>query len=126
MRQIFVLNRDELTALKNGEPLTMILGDQQITLQGEAPLRRQGNGRNNPPDGSTGRLGIYRRGSDVGGRTITDRVQEYLEAGNIGGVSAISEALDASRMAVASALTRNRGVLYKKRGKGLKAIWRKK
>ena len=43
MKQIFVLNAEEIRALKSGEPFTMQIGGQEIALQAETRKRASGS-----------------------------------------------------------------------------------
>lgn len=115
MKQIFILEREELNELKRGEPLKIVFGDQIITLQADVPrrpsgheLRASGNGRR-----GTGR-----------GVTITARVADYLETKGPASAKEISEFLGVSPASVSSPLIRGRGTRYKRTGKGSNTVWR--
>ena len=45
MKQIFVLNSEEIRALRSGEPFTMQIGGQEIVLQAETRKYRNGSYR---------------------------------------------------------------------------------
>jgi hypothetical protein len=116
MKQIFILEREELNELKRGEALKIVFGDQIITLQADVPRRPSGlelrapsrNGRRGPSKGVT----------------ITARVAEYLETKGPASALEIAKALGVSPSSVSSPLIRGRGSLYKRTGKSRNAVWR--
>ncbi len=110
MKQIFILEREEMDELKRGEPLKIILGDQTITLQADVIKKAVANKQD-------------RRTRAPGEKTITDQVFDYLE--KHGGASAveISRGMQVSRVAVASALNRFQGVKVKRSGQGMNVVW---
>lgn len=115
MKQIFILEREEMNELKRGEALKIVFGDQIITLQADVPRRPSGmelRGR-----------GIGRSRTNGRGTTITARVLEYLETKGPASVEEISKAIGGTGPSVRSPLIRGRKKLYKKTGKGMSAVW---
>jgi biotin operon repressor len=118
MKQIFILERDELAALKNGEPLRLVLGDQQITIQADV-VRRM------PRIAAGGEQNGRRKWTmKNGGLSTTERVLECLQKEGPASCVEIAAKLDASRSAVASALGRFKGIRVRRVGKGRQAKWR--
>jgi len=110
MRQIFILEKEELDDLRRGEPLKIMFGDQTITLQADVirrPFASKGNGVQSLP---------------VGGKTITDSIPDYIRTHGPASVREISEGMGVPRTAVSSAVTRLTTTL-KRTGHGLTAVW---
>lgn len=122
MRQIFILEKDEMTALRGGEPLTIVLGGQTILLQADVVKRAQPSNNGAVTDRRT------KAWKDINRKptTISERVVEYVR--DQGPVTAIEmvNALHASRSAVASALARSKGISLRRTGRGRRAVWRAK
>lgn len=118
MKQIFILEREEMNELKRGEALKIVFGDQTITLQADVPRRPSGlelSGRE--------RATNSRRGPN-GATTITSRVFDYLGTKGAASVIEIAEALGVERTSVSSPLLRGKGKIYKRTGKGQNTVWR--
>ena len=118
MKQIFILERDELAALRNGEPLRLVLGDQQITIQADVVRRTPhivADGEQN---------GRRKWGTKNGQTTTTERVMEYLAKHGPATCAEIAQELGAGRAGVASALGRFKGIRVRRVGTGRRAVWR--
>ena len=116
MKQIFILEREEMNELKRGEALKIVFGDQIITLQADVPRRPSGLELR-------GRASNGRRGPD-GTVSITARVLDYLETHGPASVQEVANALGVKSGSVSSPLIRGKGKFYKKTGKGQNAVWR--
>lgn len=116
MKQIFILEREEMNELKRGEALKIVFGDQIITLQADVPRRHSALE-------SRGR-GTYVRQGPNGTVSITARVLEYLTSNGPASVAEIAKDLDVKSGSVSSPLIRGKGKFYKKTGKGVSAVWR--
>lgn len=116
MKQIFILEKEELNELKRGESLKILFGDQTITLQADVVRRPSGHELRAPMNG--------RRGPSKGD-TITARVAQYLKTGGPASAGEIAKALGVSPASVSSPLIRGKGTIYKKSGKSRNAIWRR-
>ncbi len=119
MRQIFILERDELSALKSGEPLQIILGGQTITLQADV-VRKQPVAQ----PISDKRTRAYKL--ENGKRTITEKVIDLVREDGPITCAEVSERLGVGRAAVASALARFAGISVRRTGRNKKARWRGK
>jgi CRP-like cAMP-binding protein len=124
MKQIFILEKEELTALRNGEPLMIQLGDQKITLQADV-VRKQLK-----PAPILFRKDMDRRTRAYkmanGGKTISDRVIDFVQSSGPMSAVEIAKHLGASRSAVSSALGRFQGIAVRRTGKNRRAVWRAK
>lgn len=114
MKQIFILEREELNDLKRGEALKIVFGDQIITLQADVPRRPSGHELRASSNGRRGPNGTV---------SITARVADYLETKGPASVSEISNALGVPRASVSSPLLRGKGSIYKRSGKGKNTVW---
>lgn len=117
MKQIFILEKEELADLRRGEPLKIVLGDQTITLQADVVKKipaQNGNGK------------IRFHAAPGGGVTTTARVLEFLETHGPASVSEISKALGVSGVSVRSPLIRGLNSIYKKSGRRGNQVWRVK
>ena len=124
MRQIFILEKDEMTALRGGEPLTIMLGGQTIVLQADVVKRVQQHSNDN--GAVTDRRTIAWKRANNKRQTISDRVVEFVkEQGPVTAIEIVN-GVHASRSAVASSLARNKGVTVKRTGRGRRAVWRAK
>jgi hypothetical protein len=121
MRQIFILEKDELTALRQGEPLVILLGKESITLQADV-VRKQAASNGAATDKRTK---AYKEANGNRG-TITDRVVEYVQDHGPATCKEIAANLGVGRASVASALNRFKGVKLRRTGKFAKALWRAK
>lgn len=115
MKQIFILEREEMNELKRGEALKIVFGDQIITLQADVPRRPSGHELRAPA--RNGRMGPN------GTVSITAKVADYLETKGPASVSEISNALGVPRASVSSPLLRGKGSIYKRSGKGKNTVW---
>lgn len=119
MRQIFILERDELSALRSGEPLQIILGGQTITLQADV-VRKQIHAEAIVDK----RTRAYRMHD--GKKTITEQVIDLVRSDGPMTCAEVSQNLGVGRAAVASALARFAGISVRRTGKGRRAVWRAK
>lgn len=104
MRQIFILERDEMMALRQGQPLVILLGKESITLQADVKKRAYTNGPK-------------RNGS------VTEQVLEFLKQYGHTSAIEITKQLGVKRASVTSALQRMLNDQVKRRGKGRRATW---
>jgi len=122
MKQICLLERQDLADLKAGNPITIALpGGGSFQLQAEGPHRApKEDGRitvtqtyTHPEDNDNGRRKYTRRRKKHrrargGGKTNVQRVVDFLERHGPAKAVDISDALGTGRSTVGSALTANR------------------
>ena len=116
MKQILILERDELLSLRMGEPLRIMVGGQEITLQADVAVRRASPSKPNvkPKSDDAANWG-----------TMTEQVVPYLQQHGPTRAVEIANALNARRTSIISALTRLlvEGKV-KRKGHMTKAKWR--
>ncbi len=112
MKQIFILEREEIADLRRGAPLKIVLGDQTITLQAEV----SGGLRNVHKENVT---------TIANGKTITQRVFDHLREHGGATAAEIARALGPgiNRLSVQSALVRYRGTKFKRSGRRPNLVW---
>jgi len=122
MKQIFILEKEELAALRSGEPLMIRLGDQTITLQADVVRKN-----NRVPENEVRwdkRTRAYKKQN--GAKSISDRVIDFVQSSGPMSAVEIANHLGESRSAVASALGRFQGIAVRRTGKNRRAVWRAK
>ncbi len=110
MRQIFILEKEELEDLKRGEPLKIMFGDQTITLQADVVIRKP----------------LVSKGNGVQSlafseKSITDRIPDYIRTHGPGSVREIADGMGVGRAAVASGVSRLPNL--RRTGRGLTTVW---
>ncbi len=127
MRQIFILERHELAGLRQGQPLTIVLGDQKITLQAETSPQARNPKPNVEAKGEPASNGRKRWAYKNGELTVTEKVIDHLRStGRALRAKELAEELGVDRAAVSSALARFKGVSVRKIGRLNNAKWRAK
>ena len=126
MKQIFILELHELADLKRGEPLTILLGTQEITLQAEGKRRAL-----NDPVGNARRR-FYstppqrRKGRNSKGETINEKVFAFLKTNGPTSAVMIARGINELRSSTTSALQRMRKISVKRTGHLRTGVWRLK